>query len=207
MKYWRILTVFAGLVFFSLQAQAQSQFEKDLKSLREWMSRKATQADSITRAEWPAIKENFRAKTASLDRNTDEMSEENKREYGELKSQYKSMESKHESQPGQPLNREEAKRWEKELAGRTNLRNIKADELRDVFSYFLEGVRGQRANWSLRDWEYAEHVYLELSNRKQAVLDKLNNGDKIKIAALQVEFNALRKGRDAKDKYEEMRNS
>jgi hypothetical protein len=193
------------MVLLAFQTQAQSQLEKDLDSFRVWVSKKATQADSITRAEWPAIKENFKAKTASLDQKSGSMSQESKNEYDGLKSQYKAMEEKHDEQYGQPLSRDIAKRWEKELAGRSNLKNIRAAELRDVFVYFMEGVRGQRTGWSLRDWDYAEHVYLELSNRKQVVLDKLTNGDKIKIAALQVEFNALRKSRDAKDKYDEMR--
>lgn len=204
-KGLRILVAGFVMMLFGLNAQAQSQWEKDLESLRAWMNKKALQADSVTRAEWPAIKESFKAQTAGLDRNSASMSQESKAEYIELKSQYKVLEGKHEEQYGQPLNRDVAIKWEKELAGRTNLRSIKPAELRNVFAYFMEGVRGQRTAWSLRDWDYAEHVYLELSNRKQVVLDKLGNGDKIKIAALQVEFNALRKSRDAKDKYEEMR--
>lgn len=205
MKGYRVFIVGVVMVFMALSVQAQSQLEKDLESFRAWMIKKASQGDSITKAEWPAIKESFKSKTASLDQNSENMTEESKEEYNELKSQYKSMAARHEEQYGQPLKREEAIRWEKELAGRTNLRSIKPAELRDVFLCFTEGVRGQRADWSLRDWDYAEHVYLELSNRKQVVLDKLSNGDKIKIAALQVEFNALRKSRDAKDKYNEMR--
>lgn len=205
MRKSKILIVCLMMVLFAFNAQAQSQLEKDLDSFRTWMNKKASQADSITKAEWPAIKENFKVKTASLDRKSENMAQESKEEYNDLKSQYKAMEEKHEEQYGQPLKREEALRWEKELAGRTNLRRIKPAELRGVFIYFMEGVRGQRNAWSLRDWDYAEHVYLELSNRKQAVLDKLSNGDKIKIAALQVEFNTLRKSRDVKDKYEEIR--
>lgn len=205
MREFRVFIVGFAMVLFAFNVQAQSQLEKDLESFRAWITRKASQGDSITRAEWPGIKESFRSKTDNLDRNTGNMSQESKEEYTELKSQYRLMESKHEEQYGQPLNRAEAVKWEKELAGRTNLRTIKPADLRDVFTYFLEGVRGQRADWSLRDWDYAEHVYLELSNRKQAVLDRLSTGDKIKIAALQVEFNTLRKSRDAKDKYNEMR--
>ncbi len=205
MKSWKDYLVCIALVLLTCNAYAQSQTEKDLENLRTWMKKKAAQGDSLTKAEWPAIRGNFRTKSANLDRSSGNMSLESKEDYNELKTQYKTMEAKHGEQYGEPLNREEAERWKKELTGRTNLKRIKADELRDIYVYFLEGVRGQRAQWSLRDWEYAEHVYLELNNRKQAVLDKLSNSDKLKIAALQVEFNALRKSRDAKDKYEEMR--
>lgn len=205
MKDWKVYTVCLSIMLLAFNAQAQSQIEKDLESFRTWMRTKATQGDSVTKAEWPSIKESFISKTATLDRDSGNMSQQSKEEYSALKSQYKAMEAKYGEEYGQPLKREEAVRWEKELAGRSNLKRIRATELRDVYVYFLEGVRGQRAQWSLRDWEYAEHVYLELNSRKQAVQDKLSNSDKIKIAALQVEFNAIRKSRDAKDKYEDMR--
>lgn len=202
MKKSKFISVLMLILLCVFSVQAQSQIEKDLESLKTWMNKKAAQADSLTKAEWPAIKEGFRSRTTNLDRSSGQLSNESEQEYAHLKATYKVMEQKHEEQYGQPLNRQEAVKWEKELAGRTNLRNIKPADLRHVFIYFMEGVRGQRATWSLRDWDYAEHVYLELSNRKQAVLDNLGTSDKIKIAALQVEFNTLRKSRDARDKYE-----
>jgi len=205
MMNWRAFVACIAVMLLTLNVQAQSQLEKDLQSFRTWMNRKATQADSVTRAEWPIIKESFKAATSRLDQQADSLSKESKQEYAELKLQYQEMEVRQEGQYGQPLNPAEAIKWEKELAGRTKLSKIKPDELRPVFTYFMEGVRGQKANWSLRDWEYAEHVYLELSNRKQVLLDRLSNGDKIRIAALQVEFNSLRTSRDVQNKYEEMR--
>jgi hypothetical protein len=205
MKVWKASLMCTMLVLSSFYVQAQTQLEKDFESFRNWINKKASQADSTTKAEWPDIKNKFSTKTATLDRNTTSMSPESKDEYDQLKSRFKTMEAKHDGQFGDPLNREEAAKWEKELTGKSSLKKIKADDLRVVYLYFIANVREQRAQWSLRDWEYAEHVYLELGNRKQAVLDKLSNSDKIRIAAMQVEFNTLRKSRDAKDKLNEMR--
>ncbi|MFT2010164.1 hypothetical protein ACMA1I_15930 [Pontibacter sp. 13R65] len=185
-----------------VQAQGKAQLEKDVADLRAWLIKKANQADSVTRAEWPAIKQEFFTRTEKLDKNASKLSDNSKQEYGELKSQYHDMEQQNEEAYGQPLNREEAARWERELTGTNNIKAIRMIDLRDRYVYFMEQVRARRTRWSLRDWDYAEHVYLQLSDRKELVLDALPNGDKMKIAALQVEFNTLRKSRDVKDKFE-----
>lgn len=185
--------------------QAQSKLEQDLAELRTWMNRKISQGDSITRAEWPSIKQEFKIRTENLDRKSGDLSDKSEKEYNELKADYRAWEAERESSYGQPLSREEASRWEVELAGRKNLNRIRASQMRDVWVHFMEEVRTRRTDWSLRDWEYAEHVYNGLSDRKQAVLHDMSTGDKIKVAALQVEFNTLRKSRDAKDRYQQMR--
>ncbi len=201
---WALTLVLASITFMA-QAQTQSQLEKDLADLRAWMRNKANQGDSITRAEWPNIKREFNIKTQNLEQGSSKLSQQSKEEYSSIKTRYRSWEQQNEERYGQPLNREEAARWEKELTGTNNIMHLKANQMRPAFVQFLEAVRGQRSRWSLRDWDYAEHVYLQLSDRKQQVLQQMNNSDKMKVAALQVEFNTLRKSRDAKDLYENMR--
>ncbi|MBD1396888.1 hypothetical protein H9Q13_06905 [Pontibacter sp. JH31] len=190
---------------FGAQAQSQSKLEQDLQDLRTWMSRKASQGDSITRAEWPTIKQEFRARTQSLEQGTGKMTEQSKQEYSELKTRYRQWETDNEERYGQPLNRETASDWERKLAGTRNIDKLKSSQIRETYTRFMENVRGLRHDWSLRDWDYAEHVYLLLNDRKQQVLDQMSNSDKMKVAALQVEFNTLRKSRDAKDLYNSMR--
>jgi Spy/CpxP family protein refolding chaperone len=187
------------------QAQTKSKLEQDLEDFRTWMNKRVSQGDSVTRAEWPLIKQEFRAKTQSLERGSSQMTETSKQEYGELKSRYNEWEAEKEERYGQPLNRETAASWERRLAGTNKIGQVKASQLRNTFVRFMENVRAQRSDWSLRDWDYAEHVYLQLSDRKQQVLSQMSNSDKMKVAALQVEFNTLRKSRDAKDRYNHMR--
>jgi hypothetical protein len=200
----------AGIVLLTMatletKAQTKSKLKQDLEDLRSWMNQKASQGDSITRAEWPAIRQEFRARTRGLEQGSDKMTDESKQEYGELKTRYNQWEAANEEQYGQPLNRKTAAAWERRLAGTNKVGQLKASQVRGTFIRFMESVRAQRMDWSLRDWEYAEHVYLQLSDRKQQLLDQMSNNDKIKISALQVEFNTLRKSRDAKDRYNNMR--
>ncbi|WP_299824294.1 hypothetical protein [uncultured Pontibacter sp.] len=190
---------------FGAQAQTQSQLEKDLAAFRSWMQTKAGLADSTIRQEWPTVKKEYRELTYSLDQNTRKMSSKSREEYSELKSDYKAWEERNETRQAVSLERNELEHWEKTMTGTTRIASIKPAHLRDAFILALDVTREHRRSWDLRDWEYAEFVVGELYTRKTEVLDKLNNSDKIKIAALQVEFATLKKSREAKDRYQEMR--
>lgn len=193
------------VITFGAQAQTQSQLEKDLAAFRSWMQNKASLADSTIRKEWPTVKQEYRELTYSLDQNSKKMSEKSKEEYGQMKSQYKEWEERNETRTAVNLDRDKLEHWEKIMTGTTRIASIKPAHLRDAFVLALDVTREHRRTWNLSDWEYAEFVVGELNTRKTEVLDKLNNSDKIKIAALQVEFATLKKSKEAKDKYEEMR--
>lgn len=199
-----LFTLLFTLTIVGVQAQSNSQLERDLDNLRTWMRKKSTQADSVTRAEWPYIKQEFKRLTTSLDKNSEKLSEESKEEYRELKSEYNTWQERNEAETVN-LDGRELERWERAMTGTTNIAAIKPAQLRNAFTRMTEFTREHRRNWSLRDWEYAEFVFGELNSRKAEVLDQLNNGDKIKIAALQVEMATLKKSRDAQEKYKEMR--
>ncbi|MCX2740062.1 hypothetical protein [Pontibacter anaerobius] len=196
-----LLTAAMALLTFSM-AQAQSQLERDLADLRAWMQKRSGQADSTLAAEWPTVKKEFKELTYSLDSNSKKLSEKSRSEYNDYKQRYEAWEERHESELVD-LDGRELERWEREMAGTTNISKVKPVHLRDAFNRALEYTRTYRQDWSLQDWAYAEFVVGELNNRKSEVLDLLNTGDKIKIAALQVEFATLKKSREAKDAYED----
>ena len=200
-----VLVVAFSVIAFGAQAQAPTQLEKDLAAFRSWMQNKANLADSTIRREWPTVKKEYRQLTYSLDQNTRKMSDKSREEYGEMKSQYKEWEERNETRKPVDLEREKLEHWEKSMTGTTRIASIKPANLREAFELALTVTREHRRSWSLSDWEYAEFVVGELNTRKTEVLDKLNNGDKIKIAALQVEFATLKKSREAKDRYQERR--
>ncbi|GAA4440815.1 hypothetical protein GCM10023188_38550 [Pontibacter saemangeumensis] len=185
-------------------AQAQSKVEQDLTELRAWMQRRSAQADSTIRKEWPNVKQEYKELTYGLNRNTQQLSEESQKEYKTMKERYGEWEARNES-ISVDLDGHELERWERQLTGTTNISRLKPTRMRDAYVQALDITRSQRREWSLRDWEYAEFVLGELNSRKAEVLNQLNNSDKIKIAALQVEFASLKKGREARDAYEHMR--
>jgi len=204
LKKYLLALLFTGTIL-GAQAQTKSQLEKDLEDLRTWMRKKSNQADSVTRAEWPTIKQEFKALTSGLDKNTEKLSQESKQEYNQYKSRYNEWEERNELRKAVALDGRELERWEIAMTGTTRIATIKPADLRNAFIKMTDYTRANRRNWSLRDWDYAEFVFGELNTRKTEVLDKLNNSDKIKIAALQVEMATLKKSREAKDAYNEMR--
>lgn len=198
---WMLTLVLATVTLGAVQAQ--SQVEQDLAELRTWMQRRSSQTDSTIRKEWPSVKQEFKSLTSSLNRNTQGLSDESREEYNDIKQRYEGWEKRNESTPVD-LEGKELERWERELTGTANINRIKPAKLRGAYARLLENTRERRRNWSLRDWEYAEFVLGELNSRKAEVLNQLSSGEKIKIAALQVEFASLKRSREAKDAYEHM---
>jgi len=188
-----------------VQAQSKTQVEEDLNNLRTWMREKSSMADSAIRAEWPTVKKEYKSKTSTLDQNARDLSDSSRAEYNTMKQRYQEWEAQNETRKAADVDNREVERWERRMTGTTQIDRVKPANLRDSFVRALELTRQDRRNWSLRDWDYAELVMGELNTRKTDVLDRLNNGDKIKIAALQVEFATLRKSREARDAYENVR--
>ena len=204
MLKWVLALVLATATLGS--ADAQSKVEQDLAEFRAWMQRRSAQADSTIRNEWPNVKQEYKELTSGLNRNTQQLSEGSQKEYKEMKQRYGEWEERNESE-SVDLDGQELERWERQLTGTTNISRLKPARMFDTYTHLLEKTRAQRREWSLRDWEYAEFVFGELNSRKAEVLEQLTNSDKIRIAALQVEFASLKKGREARDAYEHMRES
>lgn len=194
--------VMAVLTFGNVQAQ--SQLEQDLADLRAWMQRRSSQADSTIKKEWPTVKQEFKELTYSLNRNSQKLSEDSRSEYNGIRQRYEEWEERNES-VAVDLDGKELERWEREMTGTTNISRLKPVKMYDAYANLLAYTREQRRGWSLRDWEYAEFVFGELNNRKAQVQEYLTNSDKIRIAALQVEFASLKKSREAKDAYQNRR--
>lgn len=206
LKKWMLAIALTGLIFGAqAQSQSKSQVEQSLVEFRAWMQKKSSQADSTIRREWPTVKQEYREFTSSLDRNTRSMTDSSRSEYAKMKQRYGEWEERNETRKAVDLDGRELERWERDMTGTTQIARIKPANLRDAFVRAIEYTRNERRNWSLRDWDYAEFAFGELNTRKAEVLDRLSNGDKIKIAAMQVEFATLKKSREAKDVYQEMR--
>jgi hypothetical protein len=204
-KWIIVLMLLVTVTGVQAQTNSKSQVEQSFDEFRAWMQKKSGQADSTIRNEWPSIKQEYKEFTYSLDQNTRSMTESSRNEYAGMKQRYKEWEERNETRKAVDLDGRELERWERNMTGTTHIGRIKPANLRDAFVKAIAYTREERRNWTLRDWDYAEFAFGELNTRKTELLDKLNNSDKIKIAALQVEFAALKKSREAKDMYQDMR--
>jgi hypothetical protein len=66
-------------------------------------------------------------------------------------------------------------------------------------------VRAKKQRWTQEDWDYVDHVYSQLNNRKEQVESAIPAADRIKIKTLQAEYLALEASGDAKDLYKNVK--
>ena len=178
----------------------------DLREFRDWVNNKTAEADTNANRRWPKVKDEFKTRTSKLETHMDSLSEDSKQEYAELKRRYELWEKKQEARTAQPLNEATLVKWRKELLGEhQDLSSINGGNARETYLLFMGIVRAKRENWTLTDWDYVDHVYTQLNNRKSQIESKIPMADRLKIKSLQAEYLALEAGADATDAYENVK--
>lgn len=179
-----------------------SDAARELDDLEAWVNKQANQTDSSVKENWPQVKAEFKERSARLDSKMDSLSAETKAEYAALKAKYQDWEAKKEKRENRPLEPAKVQQWQKELLGdNTNLAALTAADMRETYLLFMGTVRAKRTRWTQEDWDYVDHIYSQLNDRKQEVESSLSTTDRIKIKSLQAEYLALEAGSDAKDLY------
>ncbi|MGV3503081.1 MAG: hypothetical protein ACO1O1_05200 [Adhaeribacter sp.] len=180
----------------------ESKASRELDELQAWVQDKAQRTDSTTRENWPKVKEEFRQRAARLDTKVDSLSAEGKAEYADLKRRYESWETRQERRTSQPLEAAKVQQWEKDLLGNKNLASLQAIDMRETYLTFMGVVRARKTRWTQDDWDYVDHVYSRLNDRKRQLETALSTSDRLKIKTLQAEYLALEAGSDAQDLYQ-----
>ncbi|WP_062542317.1 DUF6565 domain-containing protein [Rufibacter tibetensis] len=187
--------------------QASNKAEEDLADLREWVKDKTRKTDSTLLEKGPQVREGFKERTARLDAKLESLSEKSKEEYKELRREYENWETRNQQRSATPLHPETMKRMETELFGSATSLDvaIPANQMREVYTQFLQNVRIRRASWTASDWDYVDDIYTRLNQKKDQVEDQLTANDRIKIKALQAEYLTLEARKDAKDLLREIK--
>jgi hypothetical protein len=183
----------------------ETKVSGELDDFKAWINDKAGRADSTTKENWPKVKEEFRQRAARLDSKTDSLSAEGKAEYKELKRKFEGWQAKQEKRTSQPLDPAKVRQWEKSLLGNKTPEAINAPEMREMYLTFMGVVRAQKRRWTQDDWDYVDHVYGRLNNRRGQVESAIPASDRIKIKTLQAEYLALEASSDARDIYQHVK--
>ena len=188
-------------------SQAENKAEADLAELRDWVKDKTRKTDSTLLEKGPQVREGFKERTAKLDARLDSLSEKSKAEYQELRREYENWETRNRQRGATPLNQETMQRMETEIFGTANALSVQipADQMREVYTQFLQNVRLRHASWTASDWDYIDNIYGRLNQKKDQVEDQITANDKIKIKALQAEYLTLETHKDAKDLLREVK--
>ena len=186
--------------------QRDPETERELREFKAWVNDKANRVDSSADKNWPKVKEEYKARTARLESRMDSLSVQSKQEYAELKTKYRSWETKKEARESKPLQPAKIQEWEQQLLGNnTKLASLNATDMRETYLLFMGIVRAKKQRWTQEDWDYVDHVYSQLNNRKEQVESAIPAADRIKIKTLQAEYLALEASGDAKDLYKNVK--
>jgi hypothetical protein len=100
-----------------------------------------------------------------------------------------------------PLDASKQKRVDQELLGTYTgqLSSLTPATIGGAYGQLLRATRAHRANWQLRDWDYAQATYQRLNAQLARVHLDLPAREEMRIRAWQTEFTALRASRTAKD--------
>ncbi|MDB5262272.1 MAG: hypothetical protein JWQ14_1553 [Adhaeribacter sp.] len=184
----------------------QTKVSNELEDFRSWVRTKANRTDSSARENWPEVKEDFKRRTARIDRKADSLSADARAEYARLKADYQTWEEKNQSRAQQPLDANKLRQWEQELLGPTKeLATLTAADLRETYLLFMGIVRAKKNKWTQDDWDYVDNVYSRLNDRKEELEGGLSAADLLKIKSLQTEYLALEAAQDAKDLYQHVK--
>lgn len=173
--------------------------EQKVERLRTWMNQKASRADTSIRENWPETREKIRDINADIERNFDSLSTESKEEYRQLKARYEQWETEQQQRQQRPLHPDEIARWEEELLREyKNIESVTAQNVREAYLTFMGSVRTKQRTFSQNDWDYVDHVYSKLNQRRRQIENQMSTGDKLKVRALQAEYLALEGAADTR---------
>ncbi|MBC6988454.1 DUF6565 domain-containing protein [Hymenobacter sp. BT491] len=174
--------------------------ERDLRSFSDWVNDKVDKAQAGARRNWPKLMSDFDRQSQRLDRATDSLSAQGKREYSAQKSRYQEWAAEQQRLDSQARQPETAQDTQKRLLNEdVNIASARATELPDLYLRLLETTRDQRRQWSQADWSAASVVLERLNARYDKVRDQLTVEDRLRVRSLQAEFRTLEKARAAKD--------
>lgn len=181
-------------------ARPQSKAETELRSFSAWVNQQVDKADASARRNWPALMASFDRQSQRLDRATDSLSAQSKREYGQQKTRYQEWAAEQqrlENQAAQPATAQQAQR--RLLNEDVQISKARAEEMPDLYARFIDATRARRRQWTEAEWAEASTVLSTLNARYAQVRTQLPMEERLRIRSWQGEFRTLEKARNMKD--------
>ena len=214
--YFKIRFILVGLaiaLFTGCNASRESatieQAEQDLVELRNWIGNKLDRAATATADERAVLRSEFNELTARIDRGVDNLAEESKEEYKELRNRFNEwdteqarLEEERQNQQNQSaMDPAREREWTIQLMGTSfeNINNVPADQIDEAYVAFMQSVRDKDGNWGDTEWQYAQAVLDRLKERKHQLGSALSTEDRLKVEALEAEFGTRKAASDVKE--------
>ncbi|TPE43099.1 hypothetical protein [Pontibacter mangrovi] len=185
--------------------QSGQTAEEELEEFRGWLNKQAEKGDTAIRREWPEVKEELRRRNAQLESKFDSLSAQSKEEYRQLQERYRNWEDRQERRMQEPLSADKVTQWQEQLLREyADIEELQANQLREAYLTFMGTVRTKRKSWSQNDWDYVDHVYGQLNQRRRQVEGQVSTADNLKIRTLQAEYLTLEGAADTQDMFRDV---
>lgn len=202
----------AGLSFSPLAASAQqtkttratqpasAAAERDLHSFVDWVSEKMDKAETGARREWPRMMADFDRQSQRLDKVTDSLSVQSRREYSAQKARYQEWSKEQQRLEAQARQPETAQQTQNRLLNeQVNISRARATDLPGLYEHLLAYTRDNCRQWAPQDWASASEVLTRLNTRYEQVRQQLSLEERLQVRSLQGEFRTLETARATKE--------
>lgn len=173
------------LALTACTATREQEIEGDVNEFRSWVNMQTDKLEERTEADWKQAKEDFRRRTAELDRKQEGFSDRLRADYRQIKEDFKARERQRDKTAVQPA---QLHKWERDLLGQyANGTSLSAGNVEEAYKNLMSNMRALHKNWDASDWEMAGLVLEELNERK-AAFGELPDEAEVRIKAMQMEF-------------------
>ncbi|TXK44884.1 hypothetical protein FVR03_13080 [Pontibacter qinzhouensis] len=177
----------------------EQRLQRDYDEFKTWVSDQLRQSENQTEENWRQTRAAYTARTTSLDQQLQQLTNERKNEYSDLKKQFGELDERYT----QVILKG---KWRHDLLEDAhNTSSITSESLWQAYATFMSNVRLRCTKWESEDWRMAHEVYKDLAKRQDEVAAEVTTEDQIRIKALQMEYHALKS--DAEGEEEEVNES
>lgn len=211
------LSIFFLLIFYcvSCQQSKETEIRNDLDQFEAWLNERSEHIENFSDQEWKEAQDRYNKLQDDVENNFNQLSQNTQDRYNDLKARFQEWQEDNTNKDvtqGDVFSTQEdvfedhpdAAFSTQLLGDYSNLSTITALNVKNAYMAFITNVRDSHKTWDKPNWDKAQIVYSELNERKDEVSENIPAEDKIKITALQAEFNALRTGDNLSDKIEDL---
>ena len=140
--------------------------------------------------DWAELERDYNERKARVEAKADKLDEKSRAEYNQLDADWAAFKARYDERRVQRDNEARLAKIRTELVETDDITfaSVEAATIRDVYEKFIERVRNNRANYNSADWVVVNEVYRNLKARRQAVNDAIKGQDRLRITALETEY-------------------
>lgn len=141
--------------------------------------------------DWADLEREYNEKKAKVDAKADKMDEKAKAEYNQLDADWQAFKARYEERRNQRDSETRLTKLRSDLVATPSdmtFGSLNGADILPAYNRFIETVRANREAYTTQDWNEVNVIYNALKARRQAVMNDIPKGDKMRIQNLELEY-------------------